>query len=240
MTVTPIRTTLAVESADLEAVTFDGYKDVHKGIRSELFGVTVAAGNVDPGDREALAAHNERLRTLVRTLISHAEHEDTFVQPAIEIHAAGAVGDHQSRPRRARGADGEPRGAERSGRRRGAEPASLHDAPALPRTRVLHGRVPAAPGGRGARGLAGALTGDGCGRVDRHQPGDRREPHARGDDDRVLVHAPGHEHRGPDRAARWHEGGRAAEVFAGVWRLVQSVLEPADFAALAARLEVAA
>ena len=51
MTVTPIRTTLAVESADLEAVTFDGYKDVHKGIRSELFGVTVAAGNVDPGDR---------------------------------------------------------------------------------------------------------------------------------------------------------------------------------------------
>jgi hypothetical protein len=36
------------------------------------------------------------------------------------------------------------------------------------------------------------------------------------------------------------KAGAPPEVFAGVWRLVQSVLEPADYTALAARLEVAA
>ena len=36
------------------------------------------------------------------------------------------------------------------------------------------------------------------------------------------------------------QAGAPPEVFAGVWRLGQSVLEPADYTALAARLEVAA
>jgi hypothetical protein len=86
MTVTqlPDRTPLAVEHASLEAVTFDLYRDIHKGIRHELFAVTEAVGRVDPADDAAVEATAGRLRNLVALLISHAEHEDTFVQPVIE------------------------------------------------------------------------------------------------------------------------------------------------------------
>ncbi|MEO8695748.1 MAG: hemerythrin domain-containing protein [Acidimicrobiales bacterium] len=78
---------LTVETAGLESVTLDLYRDVHKGIRYELFGVTLAAGQVDPGDRDAVAAVSGRWRNLVGLLITHAEHEDEFVQPVIELHA---------------------------------------------------------------------------------------------------------------------------------------------------------
>ena len=78
---------LTVETAALEAVTLDLYRDIHKGIRYELFGVTIAAGQVDPFDRDAVAAVAGRWRNLVGLLIGHAEHEDRFVQPAIERHA---------------------------------------------------------------------------------------------------------------------------------------------------------
>ena len=240
MTVTPIRTTLAVESADLEAVTFDGYKDVHKGIRSELFGVTVAAGNVDPGDREALAAHNERLRTLVRTLISHAEHEDTFVQPAIEVHAPELSEiishDHTALE---------------------AQMASLE---------VLSDRtVDAAPNRRRFMahqlylGLA-SFTAEYL----QHQAVEELEvspalSRAMGVDELIGINQaivasltpeemtigfsfmlPAMNIEDRTELLGGMKAGAPPEVFAGVWRLVQSVLEPADFAALAARLEVAA
>jgi hypothetical protein len=78
---------LAVETAPLETVTFDIYRDIHKGIRSELFGVTFAAGQVDPGNCDAVAAVAGRWRDLVGLLVAHAEHEDEFLQPVIEAHA---------------------------------------------------------------------------------------------------------------------------------------------------------
>ena len=78
---------LTVETAALEAVTLDLYRDVHKGIRNELFAVTIGAGQVDPGNRDAVAAVAGRWRNLVGLLIGHAEHEDKFVQPVIEVHA---------------------------------------------------------------------------------------------------------------------------------------------------------
>ena len=46
---------LTVETAALETVTFDIYRDIHKGIRAELFAVTHAAGRVDPHDAGAVA-----------------------------------------------------------------------------------------------------------------------------------------------------------------------------------------
>jgi hypothetical protein len=95
MTITslPNRTPLAVERADLEEVTFDLYRYIHKGIRHELFGVTEAIGSVDPGDDVAVEATVARLQNLVALLISHAEHEDEFVQPVIEaeVPALAAV-----------------------------------------------------------------------------------------------------------------------------------------------------
>jgi hypothetical protein len=87
MSTTVTLPSLAVETAALETVTVDIYRDIHKGIRSELFGVTVAAGQVDPGNRDAVAAVAGRWRDLVGLLVAHAEHEDEFVQPVIEVHA---------------------------------------------------------------------------------------------------------------------------------------------------------
>jgi hypothetical protein len=87
MTIDETVTVLPVEVANLDVVTFDAYRDIHKGIRAELFGVTAAVGRVDPGDRSALEMTAGRLRALVQLLISHAEHEDNFVQPYIEQHA---------------------------------------------------------------------------------------------------------------------------------------------------------
>ena len=73
---------LATEALRLVAV--DLYRDIHKGIRAELFAITETAGRVDPsdqGDRAALAAH---VSSVVDLLVSHAEHEDGHIQPVLE------------------------------------------------------------------------------------------------------------------------------------------------------------
>lgn len=76
----------ATTTAPLRLVAVDLYRDIHKGIRSELFAATERAGNLDPsdpGDKGALAAH---VHALVELLVSHAEHEDGHIQPALETH----------------------------------------------------------------------------------------------------------------------------------------------------------
>jgi hypothetical protein len=83
----PNRTQLAVERAALEDVQFDMYRNIHKGLRHELFGITEAIGGVDPANDAAVEATAARLEGVVRLLISHAEHEDEFLQPAIEDKA---------------------------------------------------------------------------------------------------------------------------------------------------------
>jgi hypothetical protein len=81
-TVAPGR--LTVEAAPLEAVTFDIYRNIHKGIRRELFGVTEAWGQVDPSDAAEVEVVANRMRQLVKLLVSHAEHEDEYVQPWVD------------------------------------------------------------------------------------------------------------------------------------------------------------
>jgi hypothetical protein len=78
---------LIVETAALETVTVDMYRDIHKGIRNGLFGVTLAAGEVDPQDPGAVRGVADRWTSLVELLVGHAEHEDVFVQPVIERFA---------------------------------------------------------------------------------------------------------------------------------------------------------
>src|SRR5581483_265734 len=78
---------LAVETAALEQVTEDLYRDIHKGIRAELFAVTAAAGRVDPGDADAVRAVGDQWRRVVFVLVSHSEHEDQWVQPVLERHS---------------------------------------------------------------------------------------------------------------------------------------------------------
>ena len=75
------------------------YRDIHKGIRAELFDVTLTAGRVDPSDTAAKSALATHVETVVELLVSHAAHEDAEVQPAIERYlpdvAATIVRDHE-------------------------------------------------------------------------------------------------------------------------------------------------
>ena len=76
--------TITDAATPFQLVTFDLYKDIHKGIRSELFAVTESAGRTDPGDDVAVAALADHVRSVYELLESHAEHEDTVMQPAVE------------------------------------------------------------------------------------------------------------------------------------------------------------
>jgi hypothetical protein len=79
--------TLTVETPELEKVTVNMYRDIHKGIRAELFAVTTAAGSVDPADAAAVGAVGARWTNLVQILVAHAQHEDVWMQPVIERYA---------------------------------------------------------------------------------------------------------------------------------------------------------
>jgi hypothetical protein len=100
-TTTPARPTVGNDGTyDVDLVTFDLYRDIHKGIRGELFAITTTAGSLDPSDgcgRAALADHVSAMR---RVLESHAEHEDGVIDPVLAQHlpelAAAITGDHHA------------------------------------------------------------------------------------------------------------------------------------------------
>jgi hypothetical protein len=79
-------------------VALDLYRDIHKGIRSELFAVCIEAGRLDPADHAGRLALAAQVRSVVALLVSHADHEDTHVQAAIETHLPNLAklieGDH--------------------------------------------------------------------------------------------------------------------------------------------------
>jgi hypothetical protein len=69
-------------------------------MRNGLFGVTLAAGQVDPHDSVAVRGITDRRGALVELLVGHAEHEDVFVQPVLERFApahAEAIADTHPR-----------------------------------------------------------------------------------------------------------------------------------------------
>jgi hypothetical protein len=82
-----IESTSATTLTSAAAVeTIDLYRDIHKAIRAELFATTVQAGSLDPSDRQSRLDLATRADGLVWLLESHAEHEDTGIQPAIEVN----------------------------------------------------------------------------------------------------------------------------------------------------------
>lgn len=93
MTITQTTTT------PLRPVAVDLYRDIHKGIRAELFAVTQRAGSLDPSDHADTAALAAHVHSVVGLLVSHAEHEDGHIQPALELHlpelAAQVEDDHE-------------------------------------------------------------------------------------------------------------------------------------------------
>lgn len=84
---TPTNDPTAEPASELELVSFDLYANVHKGIRRELFRITTSAGSLDPGDRCSREQLLEGVHRLFGFLVVHAEHEDEFVQPLLEVHA---------------------------------------------------------------------------------------------------------------------------------------------------------
>jgi Hemerythrin HHE cation binding domain len=78
--------TIIERTYDFDLVTFDAYRDIHKGIRAELFSVTSTAGSVDPTDRCGLAALADHVRSVEQVLELHAEHEDTVLDPVLVEH----------------------------------------------------------------------------------------------------------------------------------------------------------
>jgi len=75
----------------IQPVGFEIYRDIHKGIRADLFAATNSAGTLDPSDtigRRAVADHVQRLGDF---LIEHAEHEDAVILPVLhaELPALG-------------------------------------------------------------------------------------------------------------------------------------------------------
>jgi len=97
-TFSPIGRTAPI-APEFGLVAVDLYRDIHKGIRAELFAVTSSAGSIDPGvrnDRAAVAGH---VHSLAAVLESHAHHEDAVIEPALEQHlpdlAAQISDDHE-------------------------------------------------------------------------------------------------------------------------------------------------
>jgi hemerythrin-like domain-containing protein len=65
-------------------VAVDLYRDIHKGIRQELFGLVEAAGSADvnrPDERIELRGH---IAAVAAMLASHAHHEDDAILPTLE------------------------------------------------------------------------------------------------------------------------------------------------------------
>jgi hypothetical protein len=83
----------------IEQVAQDIYKDIHKGIRRELFSLVERAGSLDPSVRSGRVDLAEQLDRTVELLVGHAYHEDTYAQPSIEKFlpdlAAEIEGDHE-------------------------------------------------------------------------------------------------------------------------------------------------
>ena len=64
----------------------DLYRDIHKGIRAELFTVTGTAGNIDPSSRCDRAALADHVMSVADVLESHAHHEDAVIDPVLQAH----------------------------------------------------------------------------------------------------------------------------------------------------------
>ncbi len=82
----------------------DVYRDIHKGLRAELFAVVGRSGSldlVDAADRHDLGRH---VHSTIALLESHAHHEDDAIHPVLAEAHPGLVerldGDHSSFDRR--------------------------------------------------------------------------------------------------------------------------------------------
>jgi Hemerythrin HHE cation binding domain len=82
--------TITLHPIDIPAMpVLDLYLDIHKGIRAELFAVTLEAGRVDADDMSGAIEVAGHVSSVGALLESHAAHEDVHVDPVLaEVDAA--------------------------------------------------------------------------------------------------------------------------------------------------------
>ncbi len=233
VTMTGPRTT-----STFDLVPVDLYRDIHKAIRAELFGVTVDAGRTDPADRAARVGVADRVHRLVELLVSHAEHEDAHVQPAIEeylpVVAAQIVADHVALDARLGQLDARARDAvdapvsERRGRLHDlylelATFTSAYLAHQDVEERVVMPALEVALGAGPLMGIHEAIVGS-------IPPDEMARSLA------IMIPAMNIDDR--SELLGGIRAGAPAEVFGGVWALAGTVLSDADRGALATRLGI--
>lgn len=91
--------TEAFQVPAIPTVTLDLYRDIHKGIRTQLFDLVVLAGRTDPSDCVARRELADSVASAMAFLESHAHHEDEAIDPVLQVHvpelAERIIRDHQ-------------------------------------------------------------------------------------------------------------------------------------------------
>jgi hypothetical protein len=82
----PIAADAEFATSDYRIPADDLYRDIHKGIRAELFTITGTAGNIDPSSRCDRAAIADHVMSVAGVLEAHAHHEDQFIDPVLQAH----------------------------------------------------------------------------------------------------------------------------------------------------------
>ena len=217
-------------------VAIDLYRDIHKGIRALLFDIVTTAGSLDPADDAGKAALVQQGSDVARVLVSHAEHEDTAVQPTLEQVlpelAERIAADHETIEARIAGLDvllGEVVAATGDARRHALFRAYVELASFTAaylehqdvEERTVMPALEQAIGVEAVLGIHQAIIGA-------IPPAEMAESLA------FMLPAMNIDDRA-DLLGGMREGA-PAEVFAGVWGLAGTVLTSADHAALAGRL----
>ena len=65
------------------------YRNIHKAIRHAMYSTALALGAADFRDQKSMRESLEQLRATITLLQEHAEHEETFVHPALESRVPG-------------------------------------------------------------------------------------------------------------------------------------------------------
>lgn len=89
------------------APRLDMYSGIHKAMRAFMADTLLALGRMDTDDMLEVAQVSQRVLDLLHACLSHLQHENTFVHPAIEARVPGASatighehGDHEKQIQR--------------------------------------------------------------------------------------------------------------------------------------------
>ena len=80
----------ALAHAEAVAPRYDIYVLIHKALRAYMVDTLLAVGQLDVDDEAALAQAAQRVTELLAFCRSHLMHENHFIHPAMERHAAGS------------------------------------------------------------------------------------------------------------------------------------------------------